>query len=295
MRYVLHISEHEATYAQVSQPAPGAEEEGLVLHRQIHHQRDIAFALTYLVNTLLLSQGKQARVDVSLEEGLAFSSALGDKDGLADVQALRGQIALNQGELPTAYSLLEESVHLYRELDSQHRLAETLAQLARVDAGLGEWAAAQARYEESLTIGRALNNAGLHARGLEDLARLAVEQGAFARAAHLWGKAEALRQSAGVPLPPLERIEYDRAVASARSHLGETAFAAAWELGRVRVSEPLADEYQAGTSQPVPLIATAPVSFHPIPHSTRLAVLEEQHLPWWLKGLSIARLLRNRH
>jgi DNA-binding CsgD family transcriptional regulator len=43
---------------------------------------------------------------------------------------------------------------------------------------------------------------------------------------------EAFREAIGVPMPPIERPDYERAVAAARSHLGQRAFAAAWEEGR---------------------------------------------------------------
>jgi predicted ATPase/DNA-binding CsgD family transcriptional regulator len=213
-------------------------EESLALHRKMNHQRGIAFAATHLAQALFASQRAQVRVDALLEEGLRLSKALGDKDGLAYAQALHGQITFSQGDLTTAHSLLEESVRLYREAGSQHGIAEALARLARVDMALGERAVAQARYEESLAIGNALNNKGLSALCLEGLASLTVRQGAFARAAQLWGEAEALRQSAGVPMPALERAEYERGVAAARAHLGEAAFAAAWSLGRARVPVP---------------------------------------------------------
>lgn len=235
-------------------------EESLALHRQMHHQRGIAFAVTHLAHVLFVSQGAPARVEALLEEGLALSSALGDKDGLAFAQALRGQMALNQGDLTTARSLLEEGVQLSRDVGSQHGIAEALAQLARVDMALGEEAAAQACYEESLAIGRALNNVGLSALCLEGLARLEVGQGAFARAAHLWGEAEALRQSAGVPLPPLNRSEYERAVAAARAQMGVVAFTAAWKLGRARVSEPMPVVQPGEPGEPAPSasLASAP-------------------------------------
>ena len=227
-------------------------EESLALHRKMNHQRGIAFSATHLAQALVASQSDQTTVDTLLEEGLTLSRTLGDKDGLAYALALGGQMALRQGDLTTAHSLLEESVLLYREVGSQHGIAEALAQLARVDTALGEWAAAQVHYEESLAIGKVLSNRGLSAFCLEGLASLTVRQGAFARAAQLWGEAEALRQSAGVPMPTLERVEYERGVAAARAHLSEAAFAAAWNLGRARVpvSGPATRPEAPGVSSP---------------------------------------------
>jgi predicted ATPase/DNA-binding CsgD family transcriptional regulator len=236
-------------------------EESLALHRQMHHQRGIAFAAIRLAQTLFASQSEQTNVETLLEEGLTLSGALGDKDSLAYAKMLRGQMVFRQGDLATAHALLEESARLYREVGSRHGLAEAFVHLARVDLALGEGSAAQARYEESLSIGKALSNRGLSALSLEGLARLAVGQGAFARAAQLWGEAEALRQTAGIPLPPLDTSDYDRALDAARSHLGEAAFAAAWNLGRARV--PVPNPSPAVPASPGPGVNPAPGASYP--------------------------------
>jgi hypothetical protein len=56
-------------------------------------------------------------------------------------------------------------------------------------------------------------------------------------AARLFGAAEALRAAIGSPIPPIERAEYERAVAASRTALGEAAFAAAWAEGRAMTLE----------------------------------------------------------
>jgi len=53
-----------------------------------------------------------------------------------------------------------------------------------------------------------------------------------AHAARLLGAAEALRESAGVPLPPVHRVDYERDVALVRAALDEDAFAMAWAEGQ---------------------------------------------------------------
>src|SRR5207247_1410305 len=56
-------------------------------------------------------------------------------------------------------------------------------------------------------------------------------------AARLWGAAEALREAVNIPLPPVERVDYERSVAAARASLGEKAFAAAWTEGHFMLPE----------------------------------------------------------
>jgi hypothetical protein len=67
---------------------------------------------------------------------------------------------------------------------------------------------------------------------LERLAVVAGVWGQTERAARLFGAAIALREAIDAPLWPIERIDYDRHVAAARSSLGEEPFAAAWAEGR---------------------------------------------------------------
>jgi DNA-binding NarL/FixJ family response regulator len=56
-------------------------------------------------------------------------------------------------------------------------------------------------------------------------------------AVRLWGAVEVLREAAGIPLSPIERADYERAIAAARTRLGEQAFAAAWAEGRAMTPE----------------------------------------------------------
>jgi hypothetical protein len=67
---------------------------------------------------------------------------------------------------------------------------------------------------------------------LEAIASLVVTHGQAARAARLLAAAASLRERLGTPLPPIERPEFERSVAAARTALGEPAFAAAWSAGQ---------------------------------------------------------------
>ena len=67
---------------------------------------------------------------------------------------------------------------------------------------------------------------------LEGLAAVVAAQGEPTWAARLWGKAEAQRETYGIPLAPVYRADYEQAVAAARAHLDEQSFRAAWAEGR---------------------------------------------------------------
>src|SRR5207248_6531560 len=82
----------------------------------------------------------------------------------------------------------------------------------------------------------------------------------LAWAAQLWGAADALRDTLGVPIPPVERADYERSLSATRVHLGERAFAAAWSQGRAMTpQQALAAHGQKPT--PTPTTAMTPSTY----------------------------------
>ena len=87
---------------------------------------------------------------------------------------------------------------------------------------------------------------------------MVAAQGELVWSARLWGAAESLREAYGVPLPPLYRTGYERAVAAARTHLGEQVFDAAWAQGRTMTLEQVLaapGRAEAATPTPAAIIA----------------------------------------
>jgi hypothetical protein len=58
-----------------------------------------------------------------------------------------------------------------------------------------------------------------------------------ARAARLFGAAEALRERIGIPMTPLERQEYDHEISDLRAGMDPKVFGAEWEQGRALTME----------------------------------------------------------
>jgi len=212
-------------------------EESLTFFRQLGNKRGIAASLTQLAGTLFVSQGDQAMIYPLLEEGLSLDREVGDKEGIAVSSLLLGWVTLKQGDVATARTRVEESLLLYREMEHREGVAESLSLLGRVEATRGDHAFARALYEESLAMAKEIGDKELIASGLEGLASVVVVQGELAWAARLWGTAEALREAIGAPLQPVERADYDHAVAAVRDHLGEDAFVSAWVEGRIMTAE----------------------------------------------------------
>jgi DNA-binding CsgD family transcriptional regulator len=108
-------------------------------------------------------------------------------------------------------------------------------------------------FEESLAIARKVDDKLNIASCLEGLAGVVAAQGESVWAARLWGAAEGLREAIGAPIPPVERANYERAIAVAHAKLGERTFSAAWAEGRaLTVEQALTAKGPATLPQPIP-------------------------------------------
>jgi len=147
--------------------------------------------------------------------------------------------------------------------------------------------AARGFYQQSLTLTRELGDKFLTPNNLEGLAGVVAVQGEQVWAAQLWGAAEVLREETGVSLSPVDRVGYERAVATARTQLGEQAFAAAWAAGRAMTPEQASVvQHQASLSELVP------EALHPPqPHApTDLTAREMEVLRLLARGLTNAQI-----
>jgi DNA-binding NarL/FixJ family response regulator len=106
------------------------------------------------------------------------------------------------------------------------------------------------RYEFGDPVGVSLS--------LDGLASVAGAQGRLARAARLFGMAEAIRARIdAIPFPHLQ-IVYDRAVAAVRAGLGEQAFAEAWAQGRATPADQAVAYALAEPEPPSPAVDPQP-------------------------------------
>ncbi len=284
-------------------------EECLALHREVGNKRGIAHTLSQLAQVLLVSQSDQARVHLLLEECLALSKEIGFKEGIAASLCLSGQLALIQGDIVTAHSLVQESVALYKEMGHRHDTGWSLSILARVVAAQGShdksgylpprqgsyYVTARALYEESLAITKEVSNKLHIASGLEGLAAVVAAQGYLPTeqgtqwAAQLWGAAESLREAIGVPIPPIERADYERSVATARTQLAEQDFVGSWAEGRTMTPEQALAAQGRRTAPQVPPPTTTPTT-SPITYPAGLSAREVEVLCLVAKGLTNAEI-----
>lgn len=271
-------------------------EESLNLYSKLGNKYGTAITLFRLAQVLFLSLGDPATIHTLLEESLALFRELNVKVGIDHSYWLLAQVALQEGDVALARSLLEERMAITRQIGDRVSLAESLSDLAMVAAREDNYAAARALYEESLAISREIVSKWRIAPYLEGLASVLAAQEEFARAAQLWGAAGTLREAFGIPLPPVERAAYERAVAATRSYLGEKAFATAWAQGQAMTPDQvLSAQGRAKSLMPMP---AAPASALPAaksvaPHPDGLTQREVEVLRLVARGLTDAQVAGN--
>jgi len=211
--------------------------ESLALLRELGDKWDIADTLFFSANVTSFFQGDHTAALAMMEEGLVIFKELGDQRGIAYSLSVLGHLSLSQGSYGAARPLHEESLTVFKTLGDRLGIARSLFLLAKAASMQGDYSVARSMFEESLTILRELDDKWFIAGCLEELARVGAAQGQPEWAARLWGAAETLREAIGALIPPVEEADYERWVATARSQLGEEAFAAAWREGRIMSPE----------------------------------------------------------
>ncbi len=101
----------------------------------------------------------------------------------------------------------------------------------------GDAVAAYDALTEALRFARAVGPRLFAALALEGLASVVVSQGGAELAARLLAGASALRAQMGTPVRPVDQADVERTLATARSALGEDAFAAVWAEAQTRSLE----------------------------------------------------------
>ncbi len=286
-----HVANHQGEYAR----AQAVLEQILAIQRKLANKRGVAWSSAVLADTLFLSQQDATMADASLTEAEALFQELGDEWGIAECHWRQGRIALAQADLVMARTLMEQSVAHLRELGNRRSLASALCLLGSVAAAQQDWASARACSEESLAGAQSVHDAVQIASSLEGLAGvLAAERASLANvlwAAQLWGAAEALRETLGAPLPPVERDTYEERVAAARRSIGKRIFSAYWAQGRTMTPEQaLAAQGKAATpsqrSTEPALISTKSTAVNPVGLTAR----EVEVLRWVARGLTDAQV-----
>lgn len=226
-------------------------EESLALSRARGEQRSIANSLHNL-GRVATAVGDHVTAKRLFEESLDSFQRVGYRLGVAHSLRYLGLVAYHQGDMAEGATRSAQSLALARELGDKECLADVLDTLGRLAFRQGDVTRATALWTESLDLYRTLGDKPGLADCLERFAGVASARENFAGAARLLGAAHALREAIRAPLPPGDRGEHNRLVATVRSRIGDGAYEDAWVAGQgmapaSAVSEALAEAPDSGS------------------------------------------------
>jgi predicted ATPase/DNA-binding CsgD family transcriptional regulator len=241
------------------------------LARELGDTAGVAYAL-HLLARGDLPRREPAALRVLLEESIGLAREAGDRWTLANALCTAGMLATGAGQHAEAAAALDESLALARELGDTWGLARVLHCAGELARARGDDARARVRYEESIPLRHALGDHFTAATALHNLGYVAQHQGDLPRAlscfaeglaehakhgdrekiglclagvagtvgllgraepaARLFGTAAAAIESTGTPIWPVDRVDYERNLATVRSRLGEATFEAVFDAGR---------------------------------------------------------------
>jgi len=211
-------------------------EECLRLNRRIDNKLGIADALGVL-GEVACYQGDHRRATLVWEESLALAREMGDRWRIAAALKFLSFVALDQGDAARAQALASESLALNRELGDRRQSGSSLYALALAIRDQGDYVAARTMLAEAFALFAEVQEKLYRARALEALAGIAVVEGAYERAARVFGAAEAFCGTFNMPLVLLQRAVYERNVALVRAQLDAARLSKAWAEGRAMMLE----------------------------------------------------------
>jgi predicted ATPase/class 3 adenylate cyclase/Tfp pilus assembly protein PilF len=205
-------------------------EESLTLSQQIS---DTYWHATSLSNLALVSHYRRdsERATELYEESMDLFREQGDKQSLAYCLNNLAMVVYSQGDLGRAAQLTEESVALLRELGARGGVALGLCNLgwmALLQDRLGRTADL---HRESLSLSWDAGLNQLVQSALEGFSCVAGAKGEAQRAARLWGAAQALHETKGIPRDDDFLAEADARISAVRSGMGEEAWEEALREG----------------------------------------------------------------
>jgi predicted ATPase len=206
-------------------------EESLALSREMSDTWWIAISLLCL-SGVSLSLGDYERATELSEESMDLFREQGDKRCLAICLINLAMIVYSQGDLERAGKLTEESVALLRELGAKGDVATFLCNLGWIALLQEDLGKAADLYRESLSLSWDAGMNPLIQSALEGFACVAGAEGETERAARLWGAAQVLHQTKGIPRDIDFLAEADARMSAVRLGMGEEAWEEAWRKGR---------------------------------------------------------------
>ncbi len=157
-------------------------------------------------------------------ECLEVYRELGRTPGVAGALQTLGHVALCQGDLDEAHAHYEEALAVLASTGDDRKIAFALSEFARVATRRGEWEAGRLRFATALQLVRGLGARREAAYALEGVAELAAERGQPAVSTRILGAAQALREAIGSPPTAAESNDQVALLGRLRETLGREEY-----------------------------------------------------------------------
>ncbi|MBA2678131.1 MAG: hypothetical protein H0U76_07040 [Ktedonobacteraceae bacterium] len=232
--WLLGYSLHRAGYVALWQGRYAVAREMLAEMITLGNQKGERFFTLW--STLFLGEvdffeGKDEEARERIELLMSMYKSLNIKTQVAEALRFLGLLALRRGDIEEAHAQLSESLHIHKEVRDEQGIAWSGIWLAKVEHARQNLESARLLLQDGLS--RSLKSSGklYTVMGLEELGGVVGEQGELTWAAQLFGAAETLREVIGTPMPPVERPEHEKQIATVHMALGEAGWSKAWMRG----------------------------------------------------------------
>jgi predicted ATPase/DNA-binding NarL/FixJ family response regulator len=213
---------------------------------------------------VLLVGGELDAAAARLEEARRLGQTLSDprqsRAIISSALSNLGVVAHSQGQIALAMAYHEEGLAGHRAIGDCWGELHALVDLGDVARSQGDLARASAYYREGLALGWRSGQRRAVFEAFEGLACAAAAAGQAARAARWLATVERARTATGLSaMDPVDAAAYAKAMSTARTMLGEEAFAVAWAVGRtLPLDEAVAEALDPATlpREPLPISLT---------------------------------------
>ncbi|GAA2213206.1 BTAD domain-containing putative transcriptional regulator [Nonomuraea monospora] len=229
----LRAAENLGTWAEITGDYERATElrlEVLAMAEELGLWSSVSDALSRLGRIALLT-GDHVRADDYHERARRLAAAQSNRPAEEFAELGLALSARRQGRLEEAERRLRAWLGWVEDVAGDPGAALILAELGFVAEQRGDAAQALDLQRQGLVVARKVGDPRATALALEGLAGALALRGRPEEAARLLGRAAALRESVGAPLPRGERGDVDRITAALRTALGPDALATALAAG----------------------------------------------------------------
>jgi non-specific serine/threonine protein kinase len=232
-------------------------EQALALFRALGDRSSVATVLRGMGSNAFNRADLRGAIEL-LEESLVHARATGASWEVAASSNLLGLAAFTLGDHASAAARFETALHEWRQLGDIGYVARALTNIGAVALAAGRLDRAATVYQEAIELASASNDRYHIVRAVEGFGLLAAAQGDAAHAALLLGVSESQFQRFGISRRRSpEQALFDSVVARVSRALGDAAFTAAWEAGRM-----LALEDAVATARAAAEVTAPPAADH---------------------------------